>query len=596
MINEKNSLPRLLLALSALVLMAGVVLMAYKPGIGGIFLLDDAANLKFLTEFNQQPGWGMAWESLQSGISGPLGRPLSVLSFLMDGSNWPSDPGAFRNTNLMLHIANGLLIFLLLFRLTLRYSGASVWPAFLVSTLWLLHPIHTATVLYIVQRMVLLSAFFALLGMWLYWVGRDMVAEGKQRQGVLLSALGLFLGIGCGVLAKENAVLMLVYLLVVESYWYSPAVRGPDRLRSLRLTIIGTLLALLVIYLAVRWPSFQEAYLARSFTLTERLLTEARVVVQYALATLAPRSGDIGIFHDDLVISKTIFDPISTLYSLVVLSFVIAIAWVSRSSGPIVTTAIFWFLGGHLLESTIIPLELRFDHRNYLPSIGLIGIIVYGFFVAIQRVDRKLMGFALLAFAVLLAAQTYNLSYLWGNPLLGAVIWPTEHPNSVRARQMASAYWMTQGNVEQAEVEIVEAAERNPNNALLLLSVAQLQCLNGKDPSYLLRKFQSWTPNILVYGAPLDALDRLRDLSSKGHCPNLPLSKIRELADHLLSAPGHLLSNNFRGYLWFIRAQSLVGEGRVMDAIDSLEESGRWEPDVQFRFWQVIWGYVRFIC
>lgn len=106
------------------------------------------------------------------------------------------------------------------------------------------------------------------------------------------------------------------------------------------------------------------------------------------------------------------------------------------------------------------------------------------------------MGFALLAFAVLLAAQTYNLSYLWGNPLLGAVIWPTEHPNSVRARQMASAYWMMQGNVEQAEVELVEAAERNPSDALLLLSVAQLQCLNGKDPSYLLRKFQSWTDGV----------------------------------------------------------------------------------------------------
>jgi hypothetical protein len=139
---------------------------AYSPGLHGGFLFDDFANLPAL------------------GGDGPTGRPLTLLSFLLDARNWPADPFPFKRTNLILHLLNGGLLYLLLIRLgklisndTTRYRIGATFGA----TIWLLHPLLVSTTLYIVQREAMLPATCVLAGLLLWLRGREHLACGRIK-------------------------------------------------------------------------------------------------------------------------------------------------------------------------------------------------------------------------------------------------------------------------------------------------------------------------------------------------------------------------------------------------------------------------------
>ena len=69
--------------------------------------------------------WPAFWRYITSGSADPTGRPLSLLSFLVDARNWPADPAPLLRTNVLLHLLNGALLFVLLRQLGRRLDGAS---------------------------------------------------------------------------------------------------------------------------------------------------------------------------------------------------------------------------------------------------------------------------------------------------------------------------------------------------------------------------------------------------------------------------------------------------------------------------------------
>ena len=99
---------------------------AYAPGMAGGFLLDDDFNLESLGDSS---GGVHDWESLRvylsSGFSGPTGRPLSLLSFLLDARNWPADPEPFKRTNLIIHLATATILWQMLRSLLKQFSLAA---------------------------------------------------------------------------------------------------------------------------------------------------------------------------------------------------------------------------------------------------------------------------------------------------------------------------------------------------------------------------------------------------------------------------------------------------------------------------------------
>ncbi len=141
------------------VLLSGLialVLIIYWPGINGPFLLDDFSNLNSLGNGGGVNSWNNFISFVFGNVSGPTGRPVSMLSFLIDAQDWPPHIASFKYTNILIHLLAGLTlcwVLSLLFaylELSRQYSG---YLALLVSALWLLHPLNSSTTLYVVQRM-----------------------------------------------------------------------------------------------------------------------------------------------------------------------------------------------------------------------------------------------------------------------------------------------------------------------------------------------------------------------------------------------------------------------------------------------------------
>ncbi len=136
---------------------------------------------------------------------------------------------------------------------------------------------------------------------------------------------------------------------------------------------IGTLSLGLMSVTAVQ--HFASGYNGRHFTMTERLLTECRIVLQYVYAIIVPNPGNLSLEHD-VVVSKSLVSPPTTLISVLAIAFFVALSLRFRGSYLMFSFGLIWFLVNLIIESTIVPLELKFDHRMYLPSFGLILSLV----------------------------------------------------------------------------------------------------------------------------------------------------------------------------------------------------------------------------
>ncbi|MGC9194645.1 MAG: tetratricopeptide repeat protein, partial [Syntrophobacteraceae bacterium] len=113
----------------------------------------------------------------------------------------------------------------------------------------------------------------------------------------------------------------------------------------------------------------------RDFTLGQRLLTEARVVVWYMSLLLWPVPSRLSMQHDPLL-STSLFSPLTTLPAILFIATLIFFAVKFRKRFPVITFGIIWFFLNLVIESTIIPLELVFEHRLYLPSVGFYMAVV----------------------------------------------------------------------------------------------------------------------------------------------------------------------------------------------------------------------------
>jgi len=280
---------------TVLALLSGVLSLAwaaYHPGLSGDFLFDDYANLPALGDYGRIDSAAAFWRYITSGSADPTGRPLALLSFLIDADNWPADPYPFKRTSVLLHLLNGCLLFGLLAQLG-KYTGRTTrdsdFAALFGAAMWLLHPLLVSTTLYVVQREAMLPATFVLLGLSGYVHGRELAVQGRVR-GIALSAVAIGLCTILAVLSKANGALLPMLAWVLDSVLLRqqrvihPRTRhGFARLRATMLVAPSALLLAYLVYKA--YSGLSHGILAeRPWTLSERLLTEARVIVDYLSA------------------------------------------------------------------------------------------------------------------------------------------------------------------------------------------------------------------------------------------------------------------------------------------------------------------------
>jgi hypothetical protein len=411
----------------------------YWQGLSNTLLFDDVGVLMELGRYNYLGTWSDLLLYLLAGDTGPTGRPLSLISFYLNDTSWPIEsPETLKITNIFLHLLNGILIFWLinkLLHISKLWKKDTIWFSVLLTGLWLLHPLQITSVLYIVQRMTELSALFTLSGIIAYLYGREAVIEKPSVRAYAWLTLGVFSMGLLALLSKENGILMLGYILVLEFFLLRPfGVKATPILTIWTNTVLTApfLLALLYVFSG----SLREgAYLARPFSLEERLLTESRILMDYIANILLPGLSTPTLFHDDYVLSKGWLQPWTTTASILTISALFIIGLRSRKTYPVVSFSVFWFFCGHLLESTVVPLETYFEHRNYLPMLGPLAAFCYGTFKLLGKFPQEkkatLVGVGL--YSALMVGSLLLNTMLWGKPVEMIVGWAQEHPTSVRA-------------------------------------------------------------------------------------------------------------------------------------------------------------------
>jgi len=466
-----------------------VLCLAYWPGLSGGFYFDDMVHI-VLNPFAHPAR--LDWVSLarvaNSSNSGPTGRPLAMVSFAFDHLLFASNPAAMKAVNVAIHALNGFLLYRLLVPLLAHIRpGEPRKLALLCAALWLLHPLQVSSVLYIVQRMTLLSATFMLLGLLGY-------VHERQRRRPGLALVYLALGTAVGMVAKENALLTPVYAVLIEvSVLRFAGLSGASR-RGLKGLYYGAPLVILIfalIYWSFNPDWFARSYASRTFDVTERLLTEARAVAFYQWLILVPNIGRMGLYHDDFALSHSLFDPPTTAAALLWHAALIGLAILIRRKNPLVSFGIGWFYVSHILESTIWPLELVFEHRNYLAIFGLV-IALYGSVegllgkltsLSTTMQTRNLMGGFLLLLAVW-TGGTIARAADWGDFFGHALMEAKRHPQSARS-QFEAGQTLARGLLAHREkvnsVLLAEArhyfwtsARLDPNDIAALVTVLAL--------------------------------------------------------------------------------------------------------------------------
>jgi tetratricopeptide (TPR) repeat protein len=118
------------------------------------------------------------------------------------------------------------------------------------------------------------------------------------------------------------------------------------------------------------------------------------------------------------------------LLSLLGIVFLLSLAFLVRKRQPILSLGIFWFFAGHLLESTILPLELAHEHRNYLPSLGPILVVVHCIDVAWMKLKRRWLWVMLPILAAIFAGLSIMRATQWSSDYSLFLYETSHHPNS----------------------------------------------------------------------------------------------------------------------------------------------------------------------
>lgn len=561
-----------------LFLVAGL---AYWPGLSGPFVFDDFGSIAALGDRGGVTDWETFKAFVFGGHAGPTGRPLALLSFLFDANNWPTDPLPFKRTNLLIHLLNGALLGVLIGKILrlLQFEKQNArWIAFVSTACWLLHPFLVSTTLYAVQRMAQLSTLFVFAGLIGHLYGRSFLATNARKAYLIMSAsVAVFTFLA--MISKENGILLPLLIGVVEITVVSSQQARPVALnRYWSIVFILAPSTVIALYLVERTLSggFFEISPPRDFSLYERLLTQPRILVDYLKHWFIPELYTTGVFQDHFIKSTGVLSPITTALSAVLHIGVIALATINRRRWPLFALAALFFYASHVLESSVIKLELYFEHRNYLAAAFLFLPLV----VLLQKkVSRRLFFVVTIATMLLLAGFTRYSASIWADYPSMVEASAKKAPTSARAQ---AQYSMQLYNVQRYDesLQVIDTAIQSiPNNIALRMTRNTILCNMGIlaasdfDRSANLVSASIYDPrSINLYTTFVSSVSQQR-------CPDVSIEAVRDMFVDMLQVRQNAGPRSLRysQILYFIGFTN-VHAGESSQAVSAFEESLRARP------------------
>lgn len=450
---SKDSVEHLLLL--GIVGVAVVTFFAYQPALAGLLYLDDYSSLQRFLDANGHKSWSDLRSLVQAENSGPLKRPITMWTFALQSYFGLSTAEYFKAVNLVLHSFTAVLLgwYSSLIRGSLngfpRNHGSdavqAIHFAIIVAVVWFGLAIHISTVMYSVQRMAIMSAMFMLCTLICYEYLRSQDSNRKSFYSALVALIVLFL---LSVFSKENAFICIIILIVRELFSRASRWRGSQSY-ALMFIIPMSFVTLHYILIFIGNELFTEGYARRDFNSSERLLTQYDAVSQMVIRSFWPTAESIGIYQDDFLVRHSLFGATGAFpYFAAVGSIYCFGIWslISRKYLFLGFCSLA-FLVAHLVESTVLPLELYFEHRNYFPIIFVLVALCHLLMTAFSK--KVFLSFVLL-FCLFQLAKLSQLAALMGEPALYAYHTMKVRPNSERAINVVAELNANAGKLDVA--------------------------------------------------------------------------------------------------------------------------------------------------
>lgn len=414
--------------------------------------------------------------------SEPKTRPVANTSFALNYFFHQDKVLGYHLVNISIHVITGIFLFLLLtttIHLPTFSSGKQrlEWLPFLSVLLWLVHPVQTQSVTYTIQRMNSLAAMFYVIALFSYVQGR-LAVKWRSR--------AIFFGgaVGAGLLAlgsKELAWVLPIFIVLYDWYFIQDLDCTWLKKYTLPFSAIIILLVMTSFYFYYGknpFTSLMLSYTGRDFTLIERLLTESRVVIFYLSILFFPSPDRLNLDHD-FALSRSLLTPSSTLLSLVTLALIFGIAVMMARRHRLLSFGIIWFLGNLFIESSLIPLEIVFEHRLYLPSTMLIVALLAA--VLEYLPNRRANLSMAVVLVILLSVWTFQRNQIWADPLS---LWSDcvkKSPQKARGHSNLAVALKKKGQLDAAEFHFQKTIEIDPTFFEAYYNLGNIMILRGKS-------------------------------------------------------------------------------------------------------------------
>jgi hypothetical protein len=442
----------LIFAAAALILIAGLA--AYSNSFSGVFVLDDEPAIA------QNPNVRSLWP-LTTAMSAPpdttlSGRPVAALSFAVDGAISGGSLSGYHATNLCIHLAAALLLFGITRRTLItpplrdRFSSAATTLALIVALIFVVHPIQTGSVTYIVQRVESLMGLLYLAT--LYCAIRALDAGQARLLWTGASVLACALGMG----TKE---VMATAPLMVMLWDFQFA---PDRLRDRRplYAWLASTWVMLAILVAGGHRSLSVGFGFAAWPWWRYLMTQAGVIAHYLRLAVVP--APLVLDYDWRAASSL---AQAAVPGALIAGLLAATLWGLWRRSPAAFAGAWFFL---ILapSSSVIPVvtEVAAEHRMYLPVAGVIALVVLGLDGLWRRMPRVSL-VAAAGVVLLFGRMTYarNADYQDYDRIWSATI--ADRPHNARARNNYATSLLMKGRYAEAEPHLRVAVDENASFA-----------------------------------------------------------------------------------------------------------------------------------
>ena len=424
----------------------------------------------------------ITWENLKRALFSDRNnptmpyRPVACLTFALNHYFDGLNVFGYHLVNVLIHLLSSVFLFLFIYHtlnlpsLREKYAPQSYFIALLATILWAVNPIQTQAVTYIVQRMASLAGMFYIMSMFFYLKARTIDTSNRKVLFLMLCLVSFAMALA----SKENAAMLPLSIFLCEILLIQE-ITGEKLRRYLRLFGIVTCVILIFCftYFYIQGGnifSFLNGYENRPFTLTQRVLTEPRVIVFYITLLLYPVPNRLSIAHS-IPISTSFFNPIWAFFSILFVFVAIGYAVYIAKKRPLFSFCILFFFLNHAIESTILPLELIFEHRNYIPSMLFFLPIAIGFCNLAQLyAKKKAMNHIISAFIILLLIgvghATFMRNFAWKNE---RSLWTDaveKSPDLSRPHHNLGRYYHDHGHKNEAILEYQKAIEKPVTNRI----------------------------------------------------------------------------------------------------------------------------------